>query len=156
MTVRCCKIIQERFSKTNSLVIKGYYLRARQESMALFPEISGVPPNGHTSGSGAENFSKVRLSITQISFVYQVFIFLLQTTANNSHGCRVYVKKIASTISSTYIVVALPAPRCGSGTHRKWSRLRLCHTLQSGLRGWLCFVKFLRSVSWEHLGCSSS
>ena len=47
----------------------------------------------------------------QISIVYQVFIFLLQTTAINSHGRHVYVKKIASTIFITYIVVALPAPR---------------------------------------------
>ena len=53
--------------------------------------------------------------------------------ANNPHGRRVYVKKIGSTIFITYIFVALPALRCASGAHRKWSRLCLCCTLQSGL-----------------------
>ena len=73
---------------------------------------------------------RVRFIFSQNSFVYQVFIFYCkqrQTTANNSHGRRVYVKKIALTI-------ALPAPRYASGAHRKWSRVRLCHTpLQSGV-----------------------
>ena len=60
---------------------------------------------------------------------------------NNSHGRRVYVKKIASKICITYIFVALSVPRCASGTHGKWSRVRLCHTLQSGCVVWHPQVK---------------
>ena len=104
--------------------------------MALFTEILGAP-KWHKSGAGVQkslNFSQVQLLSAQISFFYQVFIFLLQTTANNSRGGRVYVKKIASKIVIIYIAVALPAPRCTSGAHRKWSWVHLCHTLQSGGR----------------------
>ena len=71
------------------------------------------------------------------------FIFLLQTTENNSHDRRVYVKKTASKIFSRYIVVVLPAPRCVSGTHRKRSHVRLCHIWYSAVwpspRGYLLF-----------------
>ena len=56
--------------------------------------------------------------------------------ANNSHGHHVYVKQIASNIVITYSVVAIPAPRCASGAHRKLSWVRLCHTLQSGYVEW--------------------
>ena len=93
----------------------------RLKSIALFNEISGAP-KGHKSDVGTQtslNFSQVHLSNTQISFVYQVFMFLLQTTANSSHGRCVYVMEITSTILITYIVAALPAPRCASGAHRK-------------------------------------
>ena len=54
------------------------------------------------------------LSSTQISYVYQVFISLLLTTANNSHGGRVLGKENASKLFIIYIVLALPSPRCTS------------------------------------------
>ena len=72
--------------------------------MALFTEILGAP-KGHKSGAGVQkslNFSQVR----KFYLFFHVFIFLLQTTAYNSHashdGGRVYVKKIKLTILITY------------------------------------------------------
>ena len=99
------------------------YQDARLQSMTLFTKISGTP-KWHKSGAGVQESLKFLSSA--------LFMCLASLYANNSHGGRVYVKKIASQIFITYIVVALPATRCASGAHRKGLRMGLCHTVQSG------------------------
>ena len=89
-------------------------------------------------------FLQVRLSSAQISFAYKFLIFLLQTTANNPwQPCL--RKKIAPTIFITYFHCPT-APKCASGSHLKWSRVGLCHTLESGV-----WAQSRSVIEWEYL-----
>ena len=72
-------------------------LVSNQYHMPHFSQRSWVRQRG-TSQVRVRKSRKISIKCVfqaRLSFVYQVFIFLLQTTANNYHGRRVYVKKIA-------------------------------------------------------------
>ena len=92
--------------------------------MALFTEISGAP-KGHKSGAQESlNFSQVHLSRAQISVFISFCIFIASNDKQLSWWPCLR-KENSINIFITYIVVALPAPKCTSGAHRKLSWVHL-------------------------------